>query len=112
VERFSFAEVVMGVFFAIVGRMFVAVADRFAGQRFRAYGNSNRRGRSVRLGMSMAVIVIFKIFENVADIQEGVAIQTDIHESRLHSRKDASDFTFVDTADEGELFFALDINFY
>ena len=62
--------------------------------------------------MRVVMIVIFKIFENVADVQEGVAIQTDVDESRLHSRKDAGDFTFVDAADEGELFFALDINFY
>jgi len=69
------------------------------------------RGGMRRL-MRVVVIVIFKIFENVADIQKGVAIQADVHESRLHSGKDASDFALVDAADEGELFFALDINFY
>jgi len=62
--------------------------------------------------MRVVVIVILEIFENVADVQEGVAIQTNVHESRLHSRKDAGDFAFVDAADEGELFFALDVNFY
>ena len=71
-----------------------------------------RRRDGMRRVMRMVVIVIFKIFENVTDIKEGVAIQTNVHESRLHSRKDASDFTFVDAADEGELFFALDVNFY
>jgi hypothetical protein len=111
VERFGFTEVVMGVSFAIVGRMFVAAANRFAGQRFRAHGNSNRRGRSVRLGMSMAVIVIFKIFENVADVQEGVAIQTDVNESGLHARQNSCDAALVDAADKRELFFALDVNF-
>ena len=59
----------------------------------------------------MSVIVIFEIFENVADVQEGVAIETNFDESRLHSGEDAGDFTFVDAADEGEFFFALDVNF-
>ncbi len=59
----------------------------------------------------MSVIVVFEIFENVADVQEGVAIETNFDESGLHSREDAGDFTFVDAADEGEFFFALDVNF-
>ncbi len=58
----------------------------------------------------VAVIVIFEIFENVADVKESIAIEANFHERRLHSGKDAGDFTFVDAADEGELFFALDVN--
>ena len=45
------------------------------------------------------VIVIFQIFEEVADIQEGVAIQTDIDEGRLHAGQHARDAAFVDAAD-------------
>ena len=60
----------------------------------------------------MARVIVFEIFENVADVQEGIAIETDIDESRLHARKDASYFSFVNAADEGELFFALDVDFY
>jgi hypothetical protein len=59
----------------------------------------------------MPVIVILKIFENVADVKEGIAIEADIDESGLHAGEDAGDFAFVDAADEGELFFALDVNF-
>src|ERR1700686_1150653 len=93
--------------------------QQFDGMRFRfVLDGSNSRMRfglycgGMRHFMRVVVIVIFEIFENVADVQEGVAIQTDGDESRLHSRQDASDFTFVDAADEGELFFALDVNFY
>ncbi len=53
----------------------------------------------------MPVIVILEIFENVADVEEGIAIEADIDESGLHAGEDASDFAFVDAADEGELFF-------
>jgi len=59
----------------------------------------------------MPVIVILEIFENVADVKEGIAIEADIDESGLHTGEDAGDFAFVNAADEGELFFALDVNF-
>ena len=61
--------------------------------------------------VAMAVIVVFQIFENITDIEEGVAVEADIHESGLHARKDAGNSAFVDAADEGELFFALDVDF-
>ena len=84
---------------------FRLVLDGGSGMRFCFHRGGKRHF------MRVVVIVIFKIFEDVADVQEGVAIQTDVDESRLHSRKDPSDVAFVDAADEGELFFALDINF-
>jgi len=59
----------------------------------------------------MAVIVVLEVFENVADVEEGVAVETNIDESRLHAGEDAGDFSFVDTADEREFFFPLDVNF-
>jgi hypothetical protein len=57
------------------------------------------------------VVVILEIFEDVADVKKGIAIETDIDESGLHAGEDAGDSAFVDAADEGELFFALDVNF-
>ena len=57
------------------------------------------------------MIVILEIFEDVTDVEESVAIETDVHESGLHAGKDAGDFPFVDAADESELFFPFDINF-
>ena len=70
-----------------------------------------RRAVAVRIAVTMAVIVILKIFEYVADVQEGVAIEADIDEGGLHTGEDAGDAAFVDATDECELFFALDINF-
>jgi hypothetical protein len=71
------------------------------------------RGVTVSLARFMAVtmIVVFKIFEDVTDIEEGVSVETDVHESRLHTGKDACDFAFVDASDEGEFLFALDVDF-
>jgi len=89
------------------------VGQRFAGKQFddvRCRGRVRRRsGRQIRVRMPM--IVIFEIFENVADVKESIAIEADIHESGLHAGKDAGDSAFVDAADESELFFALDVNF-
>jgi hypothetical protein len=59
----------------------------------------------------MTVIVVFEIFEDVADVEERIAIETDVNESGLHAREDAGDSAFVNAANEGELFFALDVNF-
>lgn len=111
VQRCVTLEIVMS-FVAVLHSVFGAVAERFARQHFGVHGNRNRRGcRSVRLGMPMAVIVILKIFENIADIQEGIAIETNVHESGLHARKHSGYAAFVDATDKRELFFALDVDF-
>jgi len=65
----------------------------------------------LRLLVRMPVIVVLEVFENVADVQESVAVEADVHESGLHSGEDAGDFSFIDAADESEFFFALDVNF-
>src|SRR5271168_2288104 len=83
----------------------------FARQQFDGgYGWRRRLRRAYRNIVCVPVIVIFQILENVADVQKSVAIEANFDERGLHSGKDASDFTFVDAADEGELFFALDVN--
>ena len=76
-------------------------------------GTVGRRhcGRRNMLLGRVAVLVILEVFENVADVEESVAIQADVHESRLHAREDASNFSFVDAADESEFLFPLDVNF-
>jgi hypothetical protein len=61
--------------------------------------------------MRVPVIVILKIFEHVADVQERITVQANLHEGRLHTGKDAGDFAFINTSDECELFFAFDVNF-
>ena len=124
VEGFGLREIVMSRLVAVLDSVvdpvfdsvqvggFGGVTDRFAGQYFGVYRDGNLWRRcGVRLGVPVAVIVIFEIFENVADVQEGVAVKPDVHESGLHAGKHPRDPALVDTADQRELFFALDVNF-
>ena len=93
--------------------MFAGASQGLTGKQFDrgTNGGRQRRRRGLMALMRLPVIVVLKIFKNVADIKEGVAIEADVHESGLHAGEDASDSTFVDTADEGEFLFALDVNF-
>jgi hypothetical protein len=45
------------------------------------------------------VIELLDFFEEVADVQEGVAIEADFDEGRLHAGQHACDFAFVDASD-------------
>ena len=74
-------------------------------------GSRGWNGRRRRVTMTVVVIVVFKILEDVADIKESVAIQPDIHECRLHAWKNASNAALVDAPDQREFFFALDVDF-
>ncbi len=120
VEGFGLREIVMSRLVAVLDSVvdsvqvggFGGVTDRFAWQHFGVDGDGNLwRRRGVRLGVPVSVIVILKIFENVTDVQEGVAVKPDVHESGLHAGKHPRDAALVDTADQRELFFALDVNF-
>jgi len=106
---FVLMELVVVCFFVVL----VGTGQRFAWKHF--HGRTNSRGQrchgSLRLLVWVPVIVVFEIFENIADIQESVAIQTDVHESGLHAWQNAGNFSFVDAADESELFFPLDVDF-
>src|SRR5450755_2002345 len=103
---------VVAVLGSVVVAMVSALTERLARQHFRMHSYGNRRGcGSVRLRVPMTVLIIFQIFENVADVQEGVAVETNVHESGLHTRKHPRYAAFVDTTDQRELFFALDVNF-
>src|SRR5947208_7654654 len=106
---FVLMELVVVCFFVVL----VGPGQRFAWKHF--HGRTNSRGQrchgSLRLLVWVPVIVVFEIFKNIADIQESVAIQTDVHESGLHAWQNAGNFSFVDAADESELFFPLDVDF-
>jgi len=67
-------------------------------------------GRRRHFSVTMAVFVVLEVFENVADVQESVAIQADVDESRLHAGEYPRHFSFVDASDERELFFTLNVN--
>ena len=88
-----------------------AMRQGFAGQHVHNRGRRQGRSLHLRLGMFVTVIVVLEIFENVANVEEGVAIEPDVNESRLHSGEHAGDAAFVDTANQREFFFALNINF-
>src|SRR5277367_1447273 len=113
--RVVFAVSFVGGFFLVfVGGRSASecfTGKQFDGVRRRRWRKGRRGGRGVGIGVGVAVIVVFEIFEDVADVKEGIAIEADIHERRLHAGEDAGDFAFVDAANEGELFFALDVNF-
>jgi hypothetical protein len=100
----------------LVAWMFVVLGGsgkRLTRKHFDRRTNRGRKrcDRGLRLLVWMAVIVVLKVFEDVTDIEKGVAVETDVHEGGLHAREDASDSSFVDTADEREFFFPLDIDF-
>jgi hypothetical protein len=112
VKGFGLGNLVMSRVLAVLDSVHVALADRLARQGFGVHRHGNLwRGRGVRLRMPVTVIVIFQILENVADVQEGVAVEPDIYEGRLHARKHPRDPALINTTDQRELFFALDVNF-
>ena len=43
-----------------------------------------------------SVVVVFEIFKEVANVQESVAIESYIHEGRLHAREHAADAALVE----------------
>jgi hypothetical protein len=45
------------------------------------------------------VVVVLKMFQEIADVQEGVAIEANIHKGRLHTGEDSCDAAFVETSD-------------
>jgi hypothetical protein len=92
--------------------------QRFARQQFNCVRTATVRLWSrmpvcVRFDVTMIMIdvMVLQILEHVADVQKSIAIETDVNESRLHSREDSSNPAFVDAADERELFFPLDVDF-
>jgi len=99
-----------------VVHFFVVITDPAQGFTWKQFDRGTIRGgqrrhRGQRLLVRMPVIVVLKVFENVADVQESVAVETNVHESGLHAGEYAGDFSFIDAADEREFFFPLDVNF-
>jgi hypothetical protein len=44
------------------------------------------------------VVLVFEMFQKIADVQEGVAIEANVNEGRLHTRKNSGDSAFVKTS--------------
>jgi hypothetical protein len=109
---------VMGVVLVefLVVRFFVVFAGPSQGFTRKHFDRGSTRGRQrghggLRLLVRMPVIVVFEVLEDVTDVQEGVAVETNVHEGGLHAGEDACDSSFVDAADEREFFFPLDVDF-
>jgi hypothetical protein len=111
IHRMGF--IVMGLFAMRFFVMFSRPGQGFTGKQFdRGTIRGGQRGYgSLRLLVRVPVIVIFKVLENVTDVQEGVAVETNVHEGGLHAGEDAGDFSFVDAADESEFLLALNVDF-
>ena len=45
------------------------------------------------------VVQLFNLFHEVADVQEGIAIEANLHKGRLHAWQHARNFAFVDASD-------------
>jgi hypothetical protein len=117
VLRGLFGRPVIGV--RLVEMHVVVTAGRcegFTGQQFDGGGpvsasDGGERRVSGGMGVIVTMIVVFEVFEDITDVEKGVAIQADVDESRLHAWENASNLAFVDAADERELFFALNVDF-
>jgi hypothetical protein len=72
--------------YGFCGRRFVRVGQHFS-RKLDVLGTRGRFAMSDcrRWFVTVAVIVVFEIFKNITDVQEGVAVQADIHERRLHA---------------------------
>ncbi len=54
------------------------------------------RFRLAELGLDRSNVVVFlEMFQKIADVQEGVAIEANVNEGRLHTRKDSGDPALV-----------------
>jgi len=84
--------------------------QHFSWQDFDGRSSLRRQRGHNSIPLRLTMIVILKVFEDVADIQKRIAIQADIHERRLHARQNARDFSLVDAADERELFLTLNVD--
>src|SRR5882757_7746510 len=56
--------------------------------------------RSLDLGLGRGyVVVFFQMFQEIADVQEGVAIEADIHKGGLHAGENSCYASFVEATD-------------
>src|SRR5262249_52085521 len=63
---------------------------------------------AVAVGVEVGGVAGF--FHEVGDVEEGVALEADVHEGGLHAGKDAGDFAVIDGACESVFVLALVIN--
>jgi hypothetical protein len=57
-------------------------------------------------------IVLLAVLKKIGHVKKRIALQSNVHESGLHSGKDARNTAFVNAAREGIFFFTLVVNFH
>ena len=115
--------------FAICGIAFGRGCGRLFALGFRVrivfvigIGAGLRRGHNEAVGIrqrragdfyiaEFAVFVLVLQVEEVGDVEEGVALEADIHEGRLHAGQNARDAALVDGAGQSVFVFPLEIDF-
>ena len=55
------------------------------------------------------LFVLFGVFEEIGNVKEGIALETDVHERGLHARQDFRYLTFIDVADDALRSMPLDV---
>ena len=70
-----------------------------------------RRPGDVAVAVGVEVGGVAGLFHEVGDVEEGVALEADVHEGGLHAGEDAGDFAVIDGACEGVFVLALVIDF-
>jgi hypothetical protein len=50
-------------------------------------------------------------FHEIGDVEEGIALQSNVHEGGLHARQDPGDAAFVDRTGQGVFIFAFQVDF-
>ena len=68
-------------------------------------------GRLFDFGGARLPLILFQVFEEVGDVEEGVAVEPDVYKRRLHPGQDPGDAAFVNAADQPKLFFPLNVDF-
>lgn len=108
------ADIFLRLAFALAFRARFRLSRGFRGcfRPLRQRGGRRLRRRKGRFRMGARGFVLFQVFEYVADVQEGVAVQADVHEGRLHAREHAGDPALVNASNQRELFLAFDVNLY
>jgi hypothetical protein len=57
-------------------------------------------------------IVLLAVLKEIGNVKKRITLQSNVHESGLHSGKDARNTAFVNAAREGIFFFTLVVNFH
>jgi hypothetical protein len=84
-------------------------------RRFRARRRSGfRRGvlTDAGLGFGHHAVIFVRVFEKIGDVQEGVAVKPDVHESGLHAGQHPAHAAFVNPAHQADVGIPLIENFY